>query len=318
MKITFLNNPNLSGNSADEKHDARIKEIEPHLEEFIKNNKYLKYEEVSIEFAHTGVASFVMFMQADKKYVLKIALSSYSAGENEFLKMWQEAGVRVPEIYETGKILSYEYILMEFIDAPILQNAYSEEELHSLGKYKEAGSILRTIHKPIAEGFGQYRDGKGEYDSFPEYFESEDYQKRVRMIKEQNLLEEKHGSLQKMKEVLYAFIEENPQPSCCHFDYSLGHIFATEPLTVFDPAPHINNRYIDTGRTIVNYLAHGKYPEQFVEGYFENEEKDEQMLHASIMFNVLYKLPYIHKKGKTEFVDNLLTYLVENRFKLER
>lgn len=317
MIITFLNKPNISGNAVDKKRDVRIREIEPHIEGFIKKNTRFTAEEVTATFAYTGITSLVVFIEANEKYVLKIALSGHSLGESEFLKIWQKVGITVPKIYEEGEILTYKYILMEFIDAPILQDTYTEEELEALGKYRDAGRVLRSMHEPVAVGFGQYRNGRGEYDSFQEYFESEDYQKKIDIINEYKLLDDSHGSIEKMKEVILAFIVKNPDSSYCHFDYGLGHVFATEPLTVFDPAPHVNNRYIDIARTIVNYLVYGKYPEQLVEGYFENETKDERMLHASVMFNIVFKLPYIYKKGKTEVVNNLLEYLKENKSLLE-
>jgi hypothetical protein len=316
--VHFKNQPKLSGSEVDKKRDERRLEVFSCIENFLLNDDLFKGKELEVEFSHEGISSLVCFIEGgDKKLVLKIAVDNTVTGGSEalFLRIWENASISTPHIYKDGKLAGRPFVLMEFIDAPTAGEMYKENKEGRESMHLEAGRILREMHKPEAIGFGKVIDGKGEYASFKEWIDTPDMSNRVKYIEENNLLTSEHGTFSQARNILVNYVGDSNKSSYCHFDYSAGHLFATEPLTVFDPNPLFNNGYIDLGRTLVNYIAaSGTYPRQLVEGYFEEGGLDEKVLHASIFINIIYKLPYQHQKGRLQTIQNFQNYLTQNKF----
>ena len=303
--IHFKNQPKLSGSEIDKNRDERRLALVSSIENFLLNDDLFRGKEIEVEFSHEGISSLVCFIEGgDKKMVLKIALGNTVTEGSEalFLRTWESIGISTPHIYKDGKLAGMPLVLMEYIDAPTAGEKYKENKEGREIMHFEAGRILREMHKPEAIGFGKVIDGKGEYSSFKEWIDTPDMDNRVKYIEEN-------------RNILVDYVDDSNKSSYCHFDYSAGHLFATEPLTVFDPNPLFNNGYIDLGRTLVNYIAvSGTYPKQLVEGYFEEGGLDEKVLHASIFINIIYKLPYQHQKGRSQTIQNFQNYLTQNKF----
>ncbi len=316
--ITFKNQPKLSGDPVDKKRDELRVALVPHVERFVATDEFFKGQEVTVEFSEQGVSSLVSFIETrGEKFVLKIPLNDIGSAGSEalFLKTWESAGISTPHIFKEGMFDTNPYLLMQYIDEPTVQEKYKENDEGRENLFFEAGKILRAMHRPEAVGFGRVANGKGEYNTFPEWLNSADMEKRERYIEDHQLLSGEHGSISQAKDTLLHFVGENTKSSYLHFDYSTGHLFATEPLTVFDPDPLFNHRYIDLGRTFVNYIAQtGAYPKKLLEGYCEGEEIDEKALHAAIFINIVYKIPYQHQKGREKVVKNFQNYLLQHKF----
>jgi len=291
----------------------------PCVKDFISNHNLFKDKEISITFAQKGISSLVCIIESlNEKLVLKIHLSvSNSLGEGQFLKVWEQAGVKVPHVIEDGILSGHVYTLMKYIDAPILSEAYSNEELIKNGTYFEMGHILSVMHSPKAEGYGHVVNGKAEFAEFKDWIKSEDMQKRYQYVNENNLLGEEHGSLATAIEILTEHANSEKKSSYCHDDFGASNIFATNPITVFDPNPRFNNGYIDLGRTLYNHIAKGVFPKQLVDGYFGNKPYDEKVLHASILINSYFKFPYAHKTKRLEIMQNIHEYLIKNKHLLD-
>ncbi|MFA6094539.1 MAG: phosphotransferase [Candidatus Paceibacterota bacterium] len=313
--IHFKNQPKLSGAEIDKKRDDRRLALIPHVENFLSTDELFKGKKVEVEFSHEGVSSLVCFVEVgDEKFVLKIALNNTVSDGSEalFLKTWEAAGISTPHVYKEGKFADNPYILMEYIDAPTAEAKYKGDENAKQNMYFEAGKILRAMHIPESKGFGRVVDGEGEFVSFKEWIDSSEMANRVKYIEENNLLTQEQGTFDQARDILVDYIGDSNKSSYCHFDYSAGHLFATEPLTVFDPNPLFNNGYVDLGRTLVNYIAvFGTYPKQLVGGYIEGGALDEKVLHAAIILNIVYKLPYQHQKGKSQVIQNYQDYLAQ-------
>ena len=203
---------------------------------------------------------------------------------------------------------------MEYIDAPTVEAKCGDDESAKEKMYFEVGKILHEMHKPKSTGFGKAIDGKGEFASFKEWVDSADMAKRIKYVEDNNLINSELGNFAEARDVLVNFVGDSDMSSYCHFDYGAKHLFATEPLTVFDPNPLFNIGYIDLGRTLVNYIgASGTYPKQLVEGYGGADGFDEKVLRASIFLNIVYKMRYQHQKGKKEVVQNFKNYLANNK-----
>lgn len=320
--IHFKNQPKLSGVEIDQRRDEKRLMLVSHVEHFLSTDDLFKGKEVGVEFSYEGVSSLVCFVEVDKeKFVLKIALNNTVSEGSEalFLKTWEAAGISTPHVFKEGKLADNPYVLMEYIDAPTAEAKYKDDESAKGNMYFEAGKILREMHRPESTGFGKVVDGKGEFATFKEWIDCSDMINRAKYVEENNLITQEHGSFSEAIDILVNYVGTSNKSSYCHFDYSAGHLFATEPLTVFDPNPLFNNGYIDLGRTLVNYIAaSGTYPKRLLDGYVEGSALDEKVLHAAIFLNIVYKLPYQHQKGKLQKIQNFQNYLIQHKSLFEK
>ena len=312
--ITFKNKPKLSEHEADSKFNEKRVNLVPSIEDYISSHPIFKGRETSITFAHKGVSSLVSIIEAgDQKLVFKIRLGGSNAGEGKFLGVWEKEGVKVPHILEEGIINEHAYSLMEYIDAPLLEEVFNTEELIEKGIFYEMGSTLRTMHIPKTEGYGHLIDGKAEYPEFKDWLMSENVQKKIGYVEENKLLDDKHGSLSLAREILTNYVSDK-KSSYCHNDFGTTNIFATHPITVFDPDPVFNNEYIDLGRAITIRIANdGVFPQQLIDGYFKGETYNKKVLQASILLNSYMKFRYWHRVKKTKQIQNVQKYLTQTK-----
>src|SRR3989338_1678578 len=256
-KIVILNEPKLSEHEVDQKFNTRRINLIPHVKDFISTHERFENKEIKVTFAEKGVSSLIsMIENTNEKLILKIHLSlSHSLGEAQFLKIWEKAGVKVPHVFEDGVINGHAYTLMEYIDAKILKDVYRKGEMIRKEMYVELGKILRVMHEPEAQGYGRIIDGKAQFATFEEWLQGEDVQKQVKYVQENKLLGDEHGSLSLAFEILKEHVSKENKSSYCHDDFGTANIFATNPLTVFDPNPRFNNGYIDLGRSMIIAIA---------------------------------------------------------------
>ncbi len=311
--ITFKNQPKLSGFDIDKRADELRVTLIPYIKEFLETDDLFKDKEVNIEFSHTGVSSLVGFLEVEgEKYVLKIPLfnSSYAGSEALFLKTWESVGVPVPHVYKEGTIGGRTYILMEYVDAPILLDVIKKGEAKK-DVSVELGKTLAQMHTSKAEGYGRVMEGKPQYKTFKEWISDEDIQDRIAYVKEQNLLTDEHGSIDRTIDILIEYAKDKDISTYCHFDFGASNILATEPPTVIDPNPMLNNGIIDIGRSMLLSISGGSDGEQLKRGYFSERGCDTQALHAAIILSAYWKFAYWHKKGKTEEIENVRKYLAQ-------
>ncbi len=315
LMITFKNQPKLSGFDIDKSADELRISLIPHIKEFLESDDLFKDKGVSIEFSHAGVSSLVGFVEVEgNKYVLKIPLfnSSYAGSEASFLKIWEVANVPVPHVYKEGMIGGRTYVLMEYVDAPILldviKNGDAKEDISV-----ELGKTLAQMHTSRAEGYGRVVEGKPQYETFKDWISNEDIQDRISYVKEHNLLTDEHGPIERAIDILSKYAESKSSSTYCHFDFGASNILATEPPTVIDPDPMLNNGIIDIGRSMLLAISGGDDGEQLKQGYFSNEEYNAQALQAAIILSAYWKFKYWHKKGKTEEIETVKNYLTKTR-----
>lgn len=325
-KIIFLNEPKLSEHEVDQKFNARRINLIPHVKDFISNHERFKNGEIKVIFAEKGISSLVSIIEtSSEKTILKVHLSlAHSLGEAQFLKVWEKSGVKVPHVIEDGMLNGHAYTLMGYVDAKILKDVYSKGEMIRKEIYVELGKILRVMHTPKVEGYGRVVGGKAQYAKFEDWLCSEDVQKHIKYVKENNLLGDEHGSLSVALEILKAHVKNGKSSNYCHDDFGAANVFATNPLTVFDPNPRFNNGYIDLGRSIIISIASnsGKaeadIEEQFIRGYFNTEYCDRRVLQAAILLNVYTKFTYQHKTKSLDRMKNLREYLAQTKHFLEK
>jgi len=305
-RVVFENQPKLTEHEADRTFNDARRALVARLENFIASHHYFSGGEVQVSFPERGASSLVAIINDGKNTsVLKIPLSlTLASGEALFLRVWEQAGVKVPKIIEEGNLEGHPYLLMEYINAKTLVDTFSPQEMKEKGIRKEMGRTLRRMHEPKTKGYGRCTENGAEFSTFKEWLESSDMKRRIEYVKEHNLLGDEHGSLVLALETLIAHVEKNPESSYCHDDFGGANIFATEPLTVFDPNPRFNNRYLDLGRSVQIPLAFKVPPSEFLEGYFEHDACDEKVVRASMLLNAYMKFPYWHKVKRHEHISN--------------
>lgn len=309
--VMFENSPKLSEHEVDAPFNERRTALARQLKSFIAGHDRFRGEQVSVNFMHAGVSSLVATIEANnEKTVLKIPLSlTYARGETDFLRVWEAAGVRTPRVIEEGTIGEHGYILMEYIDAPTLSEAFTPRERIENGVYREMGRTLRQMHTPEAQGYGPVVEGKAEFARFDDWLQGVGIENRIAYVHEQSLIGEEHGSASWAIETLERHVAENPISSYCHDDFGGSNLFATTPLTVFDPNPRFNNAYVDLGRTSLLQISGDVNPTQLLTGYFAEDSYDEGALQAAILLNAYMKFPYWHKVKKMAHIQRVRDYL---------
>ncbi len=316
-RITFLNEPKLSEHEADTNFNERRTALLPVLKDFISNHFLFLSKKVDITFLHAGVSSLVCILDTmEQKYILKVPLSLLTSGlEGSFLKVWEDSGVRVPHVFEEGTLGDHFYVLMEYIEAQTLIQKYSNEELLEKRAYYDLGKMLRKMHATKTEGCSNIvNDKKGPgYQTVAEWLESDTRTKeQFAYVKENQLLNDRdHGSIEEVCRLIISRIGNNKETVYCHNDFHTGNVFATEPLTVFDPWACFHHPYMDIARSIIlaSKVGLDEVTKQLVEGYFDGEEYDQVLLRAFITINIWVKLPYMHKTKQIETIEDLRKYL---------
>ncbi len=314
--VIFANEPRFSEHEADQKFNDRKKALIPEIEAFIASHNIFTGKHVTVTFFHTGVSSLVGVLDADgERYVLKIPLSVLDSRlEGRFLKVWESSGVKVPKVIEEGGIGSHHYTLMEYVDAPNLAGKYSPEQMVRDGIYREMGAMLRMMHEPKARGFSNIVNDKSEpeYPGIVSWIRGDkSMQNQIAFVRENNLLNDaEHGSIDEALALIAARIGSDDESVYCHNDFNSNNIFATDPMTVFDPWPCFHHPYMDLSRAIVVSLIGVEHvDEQLLDGYFGDEEYDRQLLQAFVLLNVYVKFKYQFETGNEDGMRNMKEYL---------
>jgi len=315
--VVLHNEPKLSEHEIDDDLNRMRTEFIPHIQDFVTEHDLFKHEaEVGIEFAHTGVSSVIAIIDTPAgKWVLKIPRNErHTVGEGEFFQVWEKAGVTVPQIIETGELNDSPYTLMEYIDAPTLDTGYSHEELIARGVFVEIGKALRLMHSESADGYGFVIDGEPEFETAQEWLEGYDIKRRLDYIDEYKLLEGIEDELDKALEVIKRH-SENSDSTYCHDDFGTTNIFATDPITIFDPQPKFNSGYYDLGKIKFIEIALGDSDEsltQLLEGYFGDDDCNDEVLNAYTFLAFCMKCPYWHRTGRKEQLEIAKKYFSQN------
>lgn len=319
--ITFLNQPKLSTHEVHTKFNERRMSLLPHVETFLGQHPLFKDEDVLVSFPTVGAASLTCIIQTpETKEVLKIPLSTQSFYESEgfFLRAWEKVGVKVPHVIEEGKIDGSYYLLMEFIDAQTLPEAYKKGAMIRNEIFVKMGSTLRTMHSARGEGFGVVKDGKGKYSRFNEWLDYQLKEKAAYAVDGETFLDDdKHGNFALTIKTMNDFAGASSESCYCHNDFAYQNIFATEPLTVFDPIPIFGHPYMDLARAIVTALGremHEDAAEQLMRGYAGNDLiLNRSVLQAAIILQSYLKFGLWSKTGKEQGIKDVQAYLEKTK-----
>lgn len=318
--ITFLNQPKLSTHEVDTKPNERRMSLLPHVETFLNDHPLFHGKDVHVFFPSVGSGSLTCILETpETKKVLKIPLSSQSFYESEgsFLKAWGKVGVKVPQVIEEGKIDGSYYLLMEFIDAKTLKEEYKKGAVIRNEIFVKMGSMLRLMHSAKSKGFGVVKDGKGGYSRFSEWLDYQIKEKASYADEERFLNDNKHGNFADAINIMNEYVGTSTESCYCHNDFTYENIFATEPLTVFDPIPIFGHPYMDLARAIVTALGRGIHEdasEQLIRGYSGNDLiLNRKVLQAALILQSYLKFGYWSKTGKEQGIKDVQAYLEKTK-----
>jgi hypothetical protein len=316
-QAVFRNEPRRN-TWADEREIELVNATPAAISNFISASPLFKDRNVAVDYFQTGISSVACLLTSDTdKWVLKMPLSpDEKSEEGHFLKTWESIGIRVPHVIDEGESLGRSYTLMDYIEAPPLIETMNGEEMIRQELFGQMGDLLRRMHAIPAEGYGRFRNGRGAQSSFSEWLSSSYQQERIRYVKENGLLnEQEHGSVDQAMDVLRNFIGGGSSVYC-HYDFSSSHVFATTPLTVFDPEPAANHPVIDLARS-VTLIPGAEKPldmraaaEQLIEGYEHTGSPiDRVVLHSAIVLQAYLKFRFWDKSGRQTKMKDIAGYL---------
>lgn len=302
------------------KSNERRMSLLPHVETFLNQNSLFKNKDMQVFFPSAGSASLTCIVETpETKKVLKIPLSSQSFYESEgtFLKAWEKVGVKVPHVIEEGRIDGSYYLLMDFVEAKTLQEEYKKGAMIKNEIFVKMGRTLRVMHNAKSEGFGVIKNGKGAYSRFSEWLDYQLKEKASYADDERFLDDGKHGNFSLAIQKMNEYVGESNGSSYCHNDFAYQNIFATEPLTVFDPIPILGHPYMDLARAIVTALGRGMHEdasEQLMSGYAGNDLiLNRSVLQAALILQSYLKFGYWNKTGKEQGIKDVQTYLEKTK-----
>lgn len=314
--VTFLNQPERLKHAADTERSEERQVIAEAIPAFIAGHEHLRNQHVRVSFAERGVSSLVALLQTPtEKLVLKTSLIS-SKGEGEFLRAWEQVGVKVPHVFEVGTLADHDYLLMEHIDARTLEESYSSKERLTNGSYVEMGKTLRMMHEAKGEGYGIVEDGKAKFTAFSDWLCSPKRREAALYLRERGYFDDSvHGSLEEAERTLIEYVEGDSRSVYCHFDFGSHNVFATKPLTVFDPNPMLNHPYIDLGHSMVLAAADEgqEAARQFAKGYDNGAALPEEVVRASVLINSYTKFKRWDKVGRVKNIQKVQAYLAEKK-----
>ncbi|MEK7184884.1 MAG: phosphotransferase, partial [Patescibacteria group bacterium] len=308
--ITFLNQPKLSEHTIQSDSNKRRMSLLPHVESFLNQHPLFKDRDVQVFFPSAEAASFTCILDAsgDKK-VLKIPLStkSFYKYEGTFLRAWEKVGVKVPHVLEEGIIDGSHYLLMDFIDAKTVQETYKKGEVLRKEMFVKMGEMLRIMHTAKSEGFGSIKNNKGNYKTFGEWLNNE--------IKSRKLeIDEISDDFPLAITIFNEYSGDSTQSSYCHNDYAYQNIFATDPLTVFDPIPILSHPYIDLASAITKAIGRGinsdEVSHQLMRGYSGDVlVLNRKALQAALVIQSHLIFTTWSQTGKEQGIKDMKTYL---------
>ena len=322
-QVTFLNEPRVSEDpKVKEKHEERML-LAGKIESFLTNHEVFKEKEVTVQFAQDGVASLICIVdisqQKKKKVVLKIPFGGRPTyNEAIAFSAWKAVGASVPTPIEKGVFDdTHQYLLMDCIDAPTLEKAYTLQELIEKELFVPLGELLATMHRNKRTGFGSFNsEEKAEFTTFADWLQRKKMKEDSEYVVTHGLMETQ--SIEKASALLAEYSIEHPETVVCHLDFAANNVFATTPFTVFDAAPEFNLPHIDIGKSIVNMNSDGAEAiGQFMRGYEEASGVllNKKLIQAAVVLMMIRKLANSHKTGGQKMEERIARnkkYLADN------
>lgn len=291
-------------------------ELQLLLDNNVQNVKAFSQGESSVVFrVYTESNTYVVKMRGDDEGL---------EAEASFLNAWEKQGVKVPHIYSVrsaNKDLPVSILVMEFINAPILSKSMSTNEMVKKGITRELGRTLARMHEATGTGFGFSRKSDeltGIFGSLTEEIDQTLFGKHTNWLIQKGVITERDVEIaRKATKILEEDIRNGTKPTLTHNDFRPYNMFATEPITIFDPDPRITHPAIDlaysTLKPLINKPASIDEKDEFLAGYREIHTVDDRILAAATVLRGVRKLHTWQRKGRTGQVKKLREVINRNQ-----
>lgn len=283
---------------------------------------YLPVKEIdTIKVFNNGETSVVCLITGEGiEFVTKMSRSSVAIEAEEcFLKSWLELGVKVPEIlklHKANEVLPVSILSLEYVKSELLSEKYSDNERLKNGLAREMGRILAKMHKAKGVGFGYPSSGnpkRGQNDSFLKSIDESLLGNRLYWLLDMKVVDKEFlKTVDQSALLLNSDFENGLKPSLVHNDFLPYNIFATNPITVYDPNPRITHPALCLALTLLKTEINNSNQEESLEilsGYRDIADISDDILKAAFIVRGLALLYTWVKKGKTEKTGRLIDLL---------
>ncbi|KKQ23933.1 MAG: hypothetical protein US62_C0012G0016 [Candidatus Woesebacteria bacterium GW2011_GWA1_37_8] len=279
-------------------------------------------------FHGENILSITPFTQGESSVVFKVVTESSPSvvkmtpeaggveAESHFLLAWEKEGIKIPQIISIrpqDKEIPVSILVSEFIDSALLIDALTTQQMIEKGISKELGRMLAKMHRAKGKGFGfpiVGNENHGSFETFSEEMEKTLFGDRISWLLTHGVLNQfdvdvAHGAV----EILEADIQKGGLPSLTHNDFATYNMFATEPITIFDPDPRITHPAICLAYTLLKSQVN-EYPDltessEILSGYREITPIDDETIAAGIVLRGIRKIHTWHREGKLSQLDKL-------------
>ena len=315
----------------------RIKEwMRPHEVELRSNA--VAYIEKAIQLKllpDNDVSSFEAFSKGESSVVFKVETKSgpyvvkmrnkeedRALAEAYFYRMWRQNGVRTPRVFlarQADEEIPVSLSVMEYIDAPVLSEKMVVNERIKSGLSKEMGRVLAKMHQVKGNGFG-YPVGNnffGSHKTFGEQMFEELKRRKILLLKQEGIIS--NGDADYARKAINVIENDGDTlPSLTHYDYGAYNIFATHPLTIFDPNPCFTHPVMDLALALITPTVtdHPQEGDQILAGYKEVNPMSDRVVSAGIVLRGLMKARTWSRKKLDNRMQRLIPLIREHGKKL--
>jgi fructosamine-3-kinase len=255
-------------------------------------------------------------------YVAKMASTPESVErEVVFYKEWSKQDVKTPEVlklHTADKKVPVSIVSLEYINSPILSQQYDVEKRVKTGVSREMGRTLARMHKAKGKGFGvpTSRDRtKGSFATFKEEYQGAFLRRKADWLIAQTVLTNKDIlGIKTAINIIEKDVLAGMRPALTHNDFRPYNIFASKPMTVFDPNPRISHPYICLALSLVGSDVETdpfskNERDEILLGYSEITAINNRVLSAAIILGGMKKAYTWQKKREEDKVNRLMALL---------
>ncbi|MFA6602188.1 MAG: aminoglycoside phosphotransferase family protein [Candidatus Shapirobacteria bacterium] len=255
-------------------------------------------------------------------FVVKMALGEKKLlAEAEFLKAWNEKGVKTPEIYAAfpaTDMLPVSMVVMEYIREKSIHRLIENGGKISPRLVYDLGHTLAIMHLCEGEGFGEASGKRGKYETQAEDLNNRILGRKLDYLRENGLISSEEGSA---LTVASSILAAGSVSRVTHNDYGLYNLMATEPFTVTDPDPKLGDPLLDLGNCLniweAGYGESMGSTNEIIQGYSQVSKIDGKRLAAARAIQASAKIRTWSSKGRTEKVHRIHEIMSRELGKME-
>lgn len=264
-KITFKNKCNVPSWMPEVKKKFR-KEANEYFTNALLSVPLLKDQNLEVTYFLEGVGSIVakIVSSTGETYVMKTTETvNHTNGEICTYKATTDAGIKVPKLFYDGIHNDLPFLIMEYFDTGTLSDKLKDKKITLKEVAEIKSKFFCDLKKVEGQGYGwpvRYEEGilKGNFQDIVEFVDTWFCKKGLLEVAQKHM-----PSISWEKDLEYhsnKTKEQNVSGVCKlgTFDFQTGHVFASNPPTLFDPCARLEPEYFDLAQLIIPFLYNNK------------------------------------------------------------